>query len=106
MKKVFTSVACAVCALMLTSCALVNYAPTTGFVYQSQKGPGLVTSNSLGHKVGTSQATSILGVYASGDASIDAAAKAGGIKKISHVDYESSNILGIYAKHTTIVYGE
>ena len=76
MKKVLTSVACAVCALMLTGCAMVNNAPTTGFVYQSQKGPGLVTSNSLGHKVGTSEATSILGIYASGDASIDAAAKA------------------------------
>ena len=92
--------------LLLHSCAMASYAPTTGFVYQSQKGPGAVTSNSLGHKVGTSQATSILGIAGTGDASIDAAAKAGGIKKISHVDYEVSNILGIYAKHTTIVYGE
>lgn len=101
-----TSVACAVCVFFLTSCAMANFAPTTGFVYQSQKGPGAVTSNSLGSKVGTSEATSILGIAATGDASIDAAAKAGGIKKISHVDYEVSNILGIYAKHTTIVYGE
>ena len=106
MKKLMTSVASAACVLLLTGCAMANYAPTTGFVYQSQKGPGTVTSNSLGNKVGTSEATSILGIISTGDASIDAAAKAAGIKKISHVDYEVSNILGIYAKHTTIVYGE
>lgn len=90
---------------MLTSCAMVS-SPVTGGVYLSTKGPGAVTSNALGSKVGTSEATSILGIIGTGDASIEAAAKAGGIKKISHVDYEASNILGIYAKHTTIVYGE
>jgi hypothetical protein len=75
-------------------------------VYQSTKGPITATSNNLGSKVGTSQATSILGWFATGDASIEAAAKSAGIKKISHVDYEGSNILGLFAKHTTIVYGE
>ncbi len=80
--------------------------PVTGFVYQSTKGPITATSNNLGSKVGTSQATSILGWFATGDASIEAAAKSAGIKKISHVDYEGSNILGLFAKHTTIVYGE
>lgn len=106
MKKLMTSVACAACALLMTSCAMNNLAPQTGYVYQSQKAPGMVTSNSLGSKVGTAEATSILGAIGMGDASIDAAAKAGGIKRISHVDYEVSNILGIYAKHTTIVYGD
>ena len=100
-----TSVACAVCSMMLTGCAMVS-SPVSGYVYLQTKGPGAVTSNTLGHKVGTSEATSILGILGSGDASINAAAKAGGIKKISHVDYETSNILGIYAKHITIVYGE
>ena len=105
MKKVFFSAMCAACALMLTSCAMTS-SPVTGFVYQSTKGPITATSNGLGSKVGKSPATSILGAIGTGDASIEAAAKSAGIKKISHVDYEGSNILGIYAKHTTIVYGE
>ena len=105
MKKFFFSELCGACALMLTSCAMTS-SPVTGFVYQSTKGPVTATSNNLGSKVGTAEATSILGIVGTGDASIQAAAKSAGIKKISHVDYEGSNILGIYAKHTTIVYGE
>jgi len=31
---------------------------------------------------------------------------AGGITKVHHVDCKVQNILGIYAKYTTIVYGE
>jgi ABC-type sugar transport system substrate-binding protein len=105
MKKVIFSALCGACALLMTSCAMTS-SPVTGFVYQSTKGPITATSNNLGSKVGTSQATSILGWFATGDASIEAAAKSAGIKKISHVDYEGSNILGLFAKHTTIVYGE
>lgn len=105
-KKIMSVAAFAVCALMLTSCAASSFSPVMGALYTAAKGPGAVTSNTLGNKVGTSTATSILGIIGTGDASIEAAAKAAGIKKISHVDYEASNILGIYAKHTTIVYGE
>lgn len=100
-----TIAAFAACTLMLTSCAM-STTPVTGFLYTSAKGPGTVTSNTLGKKVGTSSATSILGIIGTGDASIDAAAKSAGIKKVSHVDYESTGVLGIFAKHTTIVYGE
>ena len=39
-------------------------------------------------------------------ASIQAAMKNGGIKKIHHVDYEVKHFLGIYAEFTTVVYGE
>jgi len=45
-------------------------------------------------------------VFATGDASISAAAASGGISRIHHVDHETLNILGIYAKYTTVVYGE
>ena len=105
MKKLIFTAICGVSTLMLTSCAMTS-SPVTGFVYQSTKGPITATSNNLGSKVGTSEAKSILGIVGTGDASIEAAAKSAGIKKISHVDYEGSNILGIYARHTTIVYGE
>jgi hypothetical protein len=35
-----------------------------------------------------------------------AAMQNGGITRIHHVDHETLNILGIYAKYTTIVHGE
>ncbi len=58
-------------------------------------------------KTGTSSASGILGLFAFGDASMDAAMKNGGITKVHHVDYEVSSILfGLFLKSTTIVHGE
>jgi hypothetical protein len=49
---------------------------------------------------------SILGIVSTGDCSIDAAAKDGGLNKVNHLDYDYMNILGIYQKVTVIAYGE
>lgn len=70
--------------------------------------PVCATSNNVGAKCGTATETRILGFLPfAGDHGIDAAAKNGGIKKISHVDSEEFNVLGyIYKKTTTKVYGE
>jgi len=92
-------------ALLLSSCATVK-SPLSGILYTNVKAPVAVTGNSNSTKVGTSQATSILGIVATGDASIDAAAKSAGITKIHHVDEESRSILGIFAKYKVFVYGE
>jgi TRL (tRNA-associated locus)-like protein len=46
-------------------------------------------------------------VFSTEDASISAAAmQNGGITRIHHVDHETQNILGIWAKHTTTVHSE
>jgi hypothetical protein len=87
--------------LLLSSCAQ----NLIGVIYTSVMIPTAATSNEVGTKVGKSQAMSILGIYAGGDASIDAAAKDGNIKKISHVDTERFGVLGIYYRQTTMVYG-
>jgi TRL-like protein family len=92
-------------AIMLSSCAMVK-APLSGYIYTDVKAPVTATSNSNASKVGSSQATSILGWFATGDASIDAAAKSAGITKIHHVDEESTNILGLFATYRVFVYGE
>lgn len=91
--------------LFLTSCAGVM-APAVGGLYTSTKAPLTATSNTVGTKVGTAELTSILGIVATGDASINEAAKKAGITKISHVDYESFSVLGFYGKLTVYVYGE
>ena len=94
-----------IAAFMLTGCAMVM-TPATGGLYSDVKGPHHATSNTSYSKVGTSEAVSILGWVATGDASIEAAMKNGGITKVHHVDYHCKNILGVYAKLTVFVYGE
>jgi hypothetical protein len=58
-------------------------------------------------KVGKASVTAFLGIVSLGDSSIQAAMKDGEITKIHHVDYEIEHFLyAIFAKQTTIVYGE
>ena len=92
------------CAALLSGCAL-GHGPVTAPITINMKGPVSAGPAATGPKVGRAEAWGIL-VYATGDASISAAAANGGITRIHHVDSETFNILGIYAKYTTIVYGE
>ncbi|KAB1066285.1 TRL-like family protein [Salibacter halophilus] len=65
------------------------------------------TSNPVGDKVGTAKATGFLHVlFFNQDASIQTAAKNGGISKISTVDIKQGDILGIIQTYETIVTGE
>jgi hypothetical protein len=59
-----------------------------------------------GDKEGQACATSILGWFASGDASVKTAMVAGGIKEVSSIDVKVDNTLGIYAKYCTTVRGK
>lgn len=93
MKKLRKITAIAATALLLSSCSLTM--------------PVNATSNSVGSKVGTASATGYLGVlFFNQDASIQAAAKAGGISKISTVDIKTTNILNLIITYKTIVTGE
>lgn len=105
MKKLCLSAVAAV-ALLVSSCAVVSTPAGMGVLYTGVTSGENVTSNSLGKKVGQSSASNILGLVATGDASIDLAAKKAGIKKISHVDAKRTSVLGIFASYTTIVYGD
>jgi len=90
MKKVFA--ACGA-ALMLASCSITL--------------PVSATSNAVGSKVGKSKGSCYLGALCFGvDASIQSAAKNGGISKISTVDYTQKNLLNLIITHETTVTGE
>lgn len=93
-------------AALLSSCAAYTASPATGFLFTDVKYPMAVTDNSGASKVGTAELSSILGIVATGDASIDKAAKEAGISEIHHVDVQAKNILGIYATYKIYVYGE
>ena len=81
-------------------------APIHGSLYQNVKYPVAVTTNEGGSKVGTATATSYLGMVAMGDASVEAAAAAGGIKKVKSVDAHAYSIFGIIGWYTVTVYGD
>lgn len=91
---------------LMMGCAAYSVAPVTGFIYTDVQGPLSATNHDSNSKVGMATCTSILGLVATGDASIEAAMQNGGITQIHHVDFKSKSILGIYAEFTTIVYGK
>jgi hypothetical protein len=93
------------CAVVIGGCAAVAHGPVTAPVTINMKGPVSAGPAMTSPKVGRAEAWGIL-VFATGDASIEAAANNGGIKRIHHVDHETLNILGVYARYTTIVHGE
>ena len=68
--------------------------------------PVNATSNEVGSKVGMSKATGYLNlIWLDQDASIQKAAKQGGITKISTVDLKQTNLLGIIQTYECIVTG-
>lgn len=90
--------------LVLAACQPV-VSPLMGTLYIDVKGPVTATEGTSATKQGRACAQNILGLVATGDASIDAAARAGGIKQIVSVDFESNHILGIIGTFCTIVKG-
>jgi hypothetical protein len=90
----------------LSGCAMATKQSVTGFAYSDVVNAGEVTSNVAGTKMGEACATSYVGVYATGDASVETARRNGGITSITSVDYKTSNILGFLATSCTRVRGK
>lgn len=103
--KLFKIAACILCASMFVGCTMAN-GPVAAAITMDLKGPvGGVDNGADATKVGKAKAEGIIFV-GMGDASIATAAKNGGITDIHHVDSETTNILGIYSRYVTVVYGE
>ncbi len=79
-----------------------------GILYNDTTMPGTVFSKERGIKVGKSRAKSWLGLWATGDAGVEAAMRQGGITEITHVDrsVEDDIPFGIKTIYTTTVYGK
>lgn len=103
MKKLLTGIAILATAV-LTGCASTT---PVGSLYTQVKLPVAATgAKAASTKVGKAECKSILNWVATGDASIDTAAKNAGITVIHHVDWEAESILGIVSTYRCIVYGE
>jgi hypothetical protein len=69
--------------------------------------PVSATSNPIGTKIGKSTGTGFFEVLNFGvDASISSAAHNGGITKVSTVDFQKQDVLGIVQIYTCIITGE
>jgi len=90
---------------VFAGCSVVALGPVPGAITLDQKGPVAGGSSPTWSKQGSAKAEGIL-LFSWGDASISAAAAAGKITRIHHVDSETMNVLGVYARYETIVYGE
>jgi hypothetical protein len=102
MKKILT-ISTLLMFLLILNCAMAGYGPN-GLLLTNTK-IGSYGTGKGGGKTGEACATSILGIVAFGDGSIEAAKNQGGINDITSVSHEQFSILGLYAKLCTIVKG-
>jgi hypothetical protein len=107
MKKLLLLAVVAGFVVSVSGCAIPSGSPVYGgLVTANVKGPvGMGDAAVKPAKTGMAQASAIV-FFATGDCSIEAAMKNGGITKVHHVDCEAFSILGLYATYKTVVYGE
>lgn len=94
-------------ALLLTSCGYWPSAGNNGLLYTNVTMPVAVLDQEAPVvRTGEACSTGILGLYAAGDSSINAAKSKVGITKISTVEERYTHyLLGAYTKYCTIVTG-
>jgi hypothetical protein len=102
MKKLFSYCAVLAFAGAVSGCATPM---PMGALYTELKLPLSATSNT-GKKEGIAECKSIMSLVATGDCSIDAAKKNGGISKVSSIDWEAKSVLGIIGEYKVHVFGE
>ena len=104
MKLFKTTAAAMLLTAGLSGCATVA-SPAAGLLVTSVRAPITATDHVDTSKQGTSCASSILGLVAIGDASIEQAKRSGSIKAVASVSYDTFSVLGLYGRFCTIVTG-
>lgn len=116
MQRFFMLSLVAVFAIGLMGCGAgiaIDNSPTAQGLFAEQGGTHDAVRITPGqsHKVtgyakeGSAEAKSILGIVNLGDASLKAAAEAGGISEIEHATVDKTGILNVFATKTVTVYG-
>ena len=91
--------------ILLTGCA-AGLSPVGYGFFTNVDGPITATEHVDSSKNGSACAINVLGLVATGDASIYKAKKNGGISKISTADYSSNGIYPIFGRTCVNVTGE
>jgi hypothetical protein len=105
MRHVFALGVISLGLLSLTGCQPVA-SPLMGFFYNETKYGDTATTATGATKEGKACAQTIMGLVATGDASLAAAKAAGGITTVSTVDHSAKSVLGIVGDWCTIVKGQ
>ena len=92
--------------ISVSGCAVVASPGGNGSIYTSVQGPIAPGTATSGSKTGRACAMNVLGVVATGDASIAEAKRQGGITTVASVDHESLSVLGVYSRFCTVAAGE
>lgn len=96
--------------LASAGCVTAPVVPPLAGVYTNIEAPldlNAAGGKAIGPKRGEASSIAILGLVAVGDAGVWAAAENGGITRVNHLDYHfKSYVFGVFAKYTTIAYGE
>jgi hypothetical protein len=88
----------------VSNCALSGFGPIGGLFTDHKI--GVFATGTEGSKKGNACATSILGLVAYGDASVEEAARKSNISKISNINLHSFSVLGVYGTLCTHVQGD
>ena len=106
MKKSLLAAAVVAGALLSAGCQQFNMGPEAyGSIYSDKTRPVAANGEKIGSKTGTAKCLNVMGLVALGDAGIVAAAKNGGITKVSTVDIHGKWIV-VFGEATTQVTGE
>ncbi|MEQ8352017.1 MAG: TRL domain-containing protein [Leptospiraceae bacterium] len=93
-------------AFLLGACG--TYQPPYGYIYHNTRmNKDVSEATNIGSRSGASCVQSYMGMISFGDASIKAAAAAGGIQTVKAVDYSELSILTFfYNRFCTIAHGD
>jgi len=109
MKRVLLLMLAVVICVGAAGCYVTPVKPPPGWIVANFKAPLSADNQEVriaGAKTGTATVENYLGIISTGDCSLEEATKDVGIKKISYVDYEYFNVLGVYQRFTVIVHGD
>ena len=91
----------------LSGCYSTPIMPPTGVLYSTVEAPASlsIAGQNLGTRRGEASCVSLLGLIAWGDCSAKAAADAGSIGELKHLDYSYTNVLLVWQSLTIVAYG-
>ncbi len=93
---------------MMVGCYSAPVMPPIGAIYSGIEAPLSTefSGQSANLRSGEASSSSILGLIATGDCSIEAAAAEGGLSTVEYCDYKYTNVFGVYQKFTVVAYGK
>ncbi len=93
--------------VFVSGCYSTPIMPPAGLLYSNIEAPASlsIAGQNLGTRRGEASCVSVLGLIAWGDCSAKAAADAGSIAELKHLDYSYTNVLLVWQSLTTVAYG-